>query len=109
MTVKGKGKGGRNQELVLAASLGIDQMTSVLTASVGTDGVDGNSDAAGAFADGTSVQRAKVFGMDPEKFLANNDSYNYFWKLGDLIRTGPTGTNVNDMTIALAGVKRKRG
>ncbi len=107
VAVKGKGKGGRNQELVLAASLGIDQMTRVLTASVGTDGVDGNSDAAGAFADGTSVQRAKSFGIDPEKFLKNNNSYNYFRKLGDLIRTGPTGTNVNDITIALAGMKRK--
>ena len=107
VTVKGKGKGGRNQELVLSASLGIDDMTNVRIASAGTDGVDGNTDAAGAIADGTTVRRGLKMGMNPEKYLAKNDSYSYFRNLGDLIRTGPTGTNVNDITIALAGVSKQ--
>ena len=107
VAVKAKGKGGRNQELVLSASLGIDEMTNVLIASAGTDGVDGNTNAAGAIADGTTVRRGLKRGLSPEKYLAKNDSYSYFRKLGDLIRTGPTGTNVNDITIVLAGVSRQ--
>jgi len=107
VTVKAKGKGGRNQELVLSASLGIDEMTNVLIASAGTDGVDGNTNAAGAIADGTTVRRGLKRGLSPEKYLAKNDSYSYFRKLGDLIRTGPTGTNVNDITIVLAGGSRQ--
>ncbi len=107
MTVKAKGKGGRNQELVLSASLGIHEMTNVLIASAGTDGVDGNTDAAGAIADGKTVRRGLKRGLSPEEYLGKNDSYSYFRELGDLIRTGPTGTNVNDITIALAGVSRQ--
>jgi len=107
VTVKAKGKGGRNQELVLSASLGIHEMTNVLIASAGTDGVDGNTDAAGAIADGKTVRRGLKRGLSPEEYLGKNDSYSYFRELGDLIRTGPTGTNVNDITIALAGVSRQ--
>ena len=106
VTVKAKGKGGRNQEVVLSASLGIDGMANVLIASAGTDGVDGNTSAAGAIADGTTVRRGLKRGLSPEEYLGKNDSYSYFRKLGDLIRTGPTGTNVNDITIALVGVSR---
>lgn len=102
VTVKGKGKGGRNQELVLAAALGIHGLSGVAIASVGTDGLDGTTDAAGAVADGTTVGRALKRGLDPEDFLENNDSYHFFKKLGDLIITGPTGTNVNDIIISIA-------
>ncbi len=102
VTVKGKGKGGRNQELVLAAALGIHGLSGVAIASVGTDGLDGTTDAAGAVADGTSVGRALKMGLDPEDFLENNDSYHFFKKLGDLIVTGPTRTNVNDIIISIA-------
>jgi glycerate 2-kinase len=107
VTVRAKGKGGRNQELVLSASLGISEMTNVLIASAGTDGVDGNTDAAGAIADGTTVRRGLKRGLSPEEYLGKNASYSYFRRLGDLIKTGPTGTNVNDITIALSGVSRE--
>lgn len=102
VTVKGKGKGGRNQEVVLAAAIGIHGLSGVAIASVGTDGLDGTTDAAGAVADGTTVGRALKRGLDPESFLENNDSYHFFKKLKDLIITGPTGTNVNDIIIAVA-------
>jgi hydroxypyruvate reductase len=67
----------------------------------GTDGTDGPTDAAGAFADGETVNRARRHGIDAKAFLANNDSYRLFDALGDLLRTGPTGTNVNDLLIGL--------
>ncbi len=102
VTVKGKGKGGRNQELVLAAALGIHGLSAVAIASFGTDGLDGPTDAAGAFADGSTVRRAFKRRMDPQDFLENNDSYHFFKKLKDLIITGPTGTTVNDIVIAVS-------
>ncbi len=74
----------------------------------GTDGTDGPTDAAGAFADGDTVNRAKKKGLDPEAVLANNDSYHLFDRLGDLLRTGPTGTNVNDLLIGLCGAAGDR-
>ncbi len=70
--------------------------------SLATDGVDGLTDAAGAIADGTTVPRGRKLGMDPDEYLRNNDSYRYFLKLRDLIMTGPTGTNVNDLMILAA-------
>ena len=70
--------------------------------SAGTDGTDGPTDAAGAFADGSTLARSRELGMDPGAYLANNDSYTLFDKLGDLLRTGPTGTNVMDIRIFLA-------
>jgi len=71
----------------------------VAVASLSTDGVDGPTNAAGAVVDGQSLVRAKEIGLAPEKFLADNDSYHFFSKLGDLIFTGPTGTNVNDVSV----------
>lgn len=102
VTVRGPGRGGRNQELVLASALGLEGLSGVLVASLATDGTDGPTDAAGAFADGTTSARAKAQGMDPEQFLARNDAYPFFETLQDLVRTGPTGTNVNDLVLVLA-------
>jgi glycerate-2-kinase len=98
VAVKGDGKGGRNQELVLSA---MDRLSGdgVVIASIGTDGIDGASDAAGAIADGKSHFRTVELGLDTGKFLDRNDSYNLFKKLGDLIITGPTGTNINDIAV----------
>jgi glycerate 2-kinase len=102
VTVKRSGKGGRNQELALGAATTIDGQNGVVVGSFGTDGVDGPTDAAGALVDGTTVARGRKRGMEPEEFLENNDSYNYFARLGDLVKTGPTGTNVNDIIILVA-------
>ncbi|MEM3730275.1 MAG: glycerate kinase [Candidatus Bathyarchaeia archaeon] len=99
VTVTGKGLGGRNQEIVLAASQKLNGMDGALIASISTDGVDGPTDAAGALADGETLTRSLEKGLAAEKFLAENDSYNFFSKLGDLIFTGPTGTNVNDVSV----------
>ena len=102
VTLKGKGKGGRNQEFALAAALEIDGWEDILVLSAGTDGTDGPTDAAGAFADGETLRRAKALGLDPWAFLNENDSYSFFERLGDLLITGPTGTNVMDLRILLA-------
>jgi len=102
VTLAGHGKGGRNQELVLSAAFGIDKLPNVIFASMGTDGVDGPTDAAGAIADTETLDRARKLGMDAELFLRSHDSYNIFKRLGDLIITGPTGTNVNDIMILVA-------
>ncbi len=99
VTVTGKGLGGRNQEISLAAALKMGGMDGVVVASLNTDGVDGPTDAAGAIVDGEIMSRAEEMGLNPEEFLAENDSYNFFSKLGDLIFTGPTGTNVNDVSV----------
>jgi len=99
VTVTGKGLGGRNQEIALAAAQKLNGLDGVVVASLSTDGVDGPTDAAGAIADGKTLARAAKMGLTPEKFLAENDSYNFFSKLGDLIFTGPTGTNVNDVSV----------
>lgn len=99
VTVTGQGRGGRNQELVLSASLKIGGLRGVCIASIGTDGVDGPTDAAGAIADGQTLMRAHDLKLDPKVFLRNNDSYSFFSKLNDLTFTGPTGTNVNDIVV----------
>ena len=101
VTVTGKGKGGRNQEIALAASQKIRGLDGVVIASLSTDGVDGPTDAAGAVADGKTIARAEALGLSAEEFLAENNSYNFFSKLGDLIFTGPTGTNVNDVSVII--------
>ena len=98
VTVTGKGIGGRNQELALAAALRLDGMDGVALASASTDGVDGPTDAAGAIVDGKTLVRARKMGLTPEGHLADNDAYSFFLQLGDLILTGPTGTNVNDVS-----------
>jgi hydroxypyruvate reductase len=100
--VRGKGKGGRNQELALAmvphlGALGVH----AAAASVGTDGIDGPTDAAGAIADSTSAGRAHAAGLDPAAYLDDNNAYVFFDRLGDLIRTGATTTNVGDLQIIL--------
>lgn len=102
VTVTGKGLGGRNQEIALAAALRLHDLDGVVVASLSTDGVDGPTDAAGALVDGKTLARAKKMRLILEEFLAENDSYNFFAKLGDLIFTGPTGTNVNDVTAIVA-------
>jgi glycerate 2-kinase len=97
----GHGKGGRNQEfaLVVARELTGEERWALLSA--GTDGIDGPTDAAGAFVDGYTVHRARAYDLDPAQVLAENDSYRFFRTLGDLFSPGPTGTNVMDLKIAL--------
>lgn len=99
VSVAGKGRGGRNQEIALAAALKLEGLDGAAVASLSTDGVDGPTDAAGAIADGKTLTRAVKMGLSAEKFLAENNSYNYFSKLNDLLFTGPTGTNVNDISV----------
>jgi len=103
VTMQGDGLGGRNQEFALAAALAIAGLDGVVVLSGGTDGTDGPTDAAGAFADGHTVARARALGLAPDAFLRCNDSYHFFQALEDLLITGPTGTNVMDMHILLVG------
>jgi glycerate 2-kinase len=99
--VRGTGSGGRNQELVLGAALALQGSGPLLVASLGTDGIDGASHAAGAFADQTTIARAKLLRLDAEAALTAHDSTPFFEALGDLIVTGPTGTNVMDVQVVL--------
>ena len=101
VTITGQGLGGRNQEFVLAAAMGLDSREGIVVLSAGTDGTDGPTDAAGAVADGRTIQRAEALELKPSDFLFNNDSYRFFEKLGDLVKTGPTNTNVMDLRIML--------
>ncbi len=101
VAVKGKGKGGRNQELALAAAIKINGLQEVVILSAGTDGTDGPTDAAGAIADGQTINRAKKQGLSAPDYLRQNDSYHFFKSLDDLLITGPTGTNVMDIQIVL--------
>ncbi|MGH7829864.1 MAG: glycerate kinase type-2 family protein [Candidatus Binatia bacterium] len=103
VVVRGQGKGGRNQEFALTAALGIDRTEGVVLLSGATDGTDGPTDAAGAMADGTTVSRARARGIEPQHYLATNDSYRFFESLGDLLITGPTYTNVMDLRLILVG------
>jgi glycerate 2-kinase len=111
--VTGSGRGGRNQELVLAAAEPLATFpVPAVVASLATDGIDGNSDAAGGVADDRSLARAAALGLaSPSAFLAANDSRSFLGPLGDLIVTGPTGTNVIDLTVLLADTPagRRRG
>jgi len=101
VTIKGKGQGGRNQEFALAGALEISGIEKIVLLSGGTDGTDGPTDASGALADHTTVQRAETMGLNPNVHLENNDAYPFFQKLGDLLITGPTHTNVMDVRIML--------
>lgn len=101
--VTGIGKGGRNQELALSAAIEIDGIENTVICSVGTDGTDGPTDAAGGMVDGTTCTRMRTLGIDPVKMLLNNDSYNALKAVGDLVIIGPTGTNVNDLILVLIG------
>jgi hydroxypyruvate reductase len=99
VTLRGAGKGGRNQEFALAAALDIAGLDNVVVFSAGTDGTDGPTDAAGAIADGDTLRR----NPNARRYLDTNDSYHYFESLGDLVITGPTNTNVADVRILLIG------
>jgi glycerate 2-kinase len=103
VTIRGQGLGGRNQEFALAAAIDIADLHGTLILSAGTDGTDGPTDAAGAVVDETTLARAGALGLDAAAFLRNNDSYRFFEATGDLIKTGPTGTNVADIQIMLVG------
>ena len=104
VTVTGPGRGGRNQEFALAAVRAVGEADDdLLLASVGTDGIDGPTDAAGAIVDRSTLRRALAHGLDPMVSLDRNDSYPFFDTLGDLVRTGPTTTNVGDLQIVLVG------
>ncbi|WP_244466847.1 glycerate kinase type-2 family protein [Devosia geojensis] len=96
VTLRGKGRGGRNAEFLLSLAIAIDGFEGVTALAADTDGIDGSEDNAGAFVDGTSAQRMRRAGIDPLAALAGNDAYTAFAAIGDLLVTGPTGTNVND-------------
>ena len=105
--VRGNGIGGRNLETALRLAIAFDQNPQVVNQFValcaGTDGIDGNSPAAGAIVDSTTIERARKIGLAPNDFLNRSDSYSFFVALGDVITTGPTGTNVRDLRILLTG------
>jgi hydroxypyruvate reductase len=103
VTLRGKGTGGRNQEFCLAAAIDLDGLPPrVVIASAGTDGNDGPTDAAGAVVDPTTLKKGRDLGLDAARHLAENDSYPFFQKTGDLLITGPTKTNVMDVRFVLA-------
>lgn len=106
VTVRGKGRGGRNQELCLSALIALKGVDGVVLCSFGTDGVDGFSAAAGALVDGQSYCEALAKNLSPEEHLENNDSATFFEKAGGAIITGPTGTNVADVVILVKGAPR---
>lgn len=98
VTLTGHGKGGRNQEVALAAVRGLAGLEGNVLITLATDGEDGPTDAAGAVVDGSSLERANLLYLDPDQFLANNNAYTFFKQMGDLLVTGSTGTNVNDIS-----------
>lgn len=99
----GKGLGGRNQELALASAAGLEGLHNACVISVGSDGTDGPTDAAGGYADGDTMEHLKQAGLQLHEVLADNDAYHALQKVNGLIVTGPTGTNVNDVAIGLIG------
>ena len=103
VTVAGPGRGGRNQEVALSAGRTIAGLPGVLLVSFATDGTDGPTDAAGGVADGTAWARARARGFDPVRHLADNNAYPLLDAIGDMIRIGPTNTNVNDLMLILCG------
>jgi glycerate 2-kinase len=98
VTIRGEGMGGRNQELALSAAIHVDGLDEVVIVALATDGTDGPTDAGGAIADGSTLRRARAKKLLARQYLANNDSYHFFDQLNDLLITGPTNTNVNDLT-----------
>ncbi len=103
VTIRGQGLGGRNQEFVLAAAVDLSTVLGqqIVVLSAGTDGTDGPTDAAGAVADNQTIQRAQALRLKAADYLFNNDAYPFFERLGDLVKTGPTNTNVMDLRIML--------
>jgi glycerate-2-kinase len=102
VTLHAAGQGGRNQELALAAAIGLQGTPGRAIMAWASDGVDGPTDAAGAVVDGGLVRRAGSLGLDPAAALARNDSYPLLEALHALIHSGPTGTNLNDLVVGLA-------
>jgi len=102
VTVRGEGRGGRNQELAMAAALALEGWEDVALVTLATDGNDGPTDAAGAVAIGDTIARARRLGLEAREYLQRHDSYPFFGALGDRLLTGPTNTNVNDLTFILA-------
>jgi hydroxypyruvate reductase len=98
VTIKGNGLGGRNQEVALGAIQELAGLQDIILVALATDGGDGPTDAAGAVVTGDTLERAKRLDLDPEDFLNRNDAYHFFEPLGDLLKPGPTNTNVNDLT-----------
>jgi len=103
VTVRGNGRGGRNQELALAAALALDGVDGVSVMALATDGSDGPTDSSGALVDGTTAAAIRAAGIDPSAALAENDAYPALEAAGAQLKTGPTGTNVNDLYVVLAG------
>jgi glycerate-2-kinase len=101
VTVRGNGVGGRNQELALALAVNLRDVEGFVAASMGTDGIDGPTDAAGAVVTDGTLRRAAEKGLNPEEYLEDNDSHTFFKRVGGLIYTGPTGTNVGDITVII--------
>jgi hydroxypyruvate reductase len=105
VTMRGKGRGGPNQEYALALALALDGARGISAVAGDTDGTDGGGgkadDPAGAYVDETTLARAKALGLDPARFLADNDSTGFFERMGDLLAPGPTYTNVNDLRAIL--------
>jgi hydroxypyruvate reductase len=99
--LKGSGKGGRNQELALAATERLRGLINTVVFSFGSDGTDGPTDAAGGIVDHSSYEKMQAMGVNPDSALSNNDAYHALQKCGGLIVTGPTGTNVNDAAVVL--------
>ena len=102
----GSGRGGRNQEVALAAAEGLAGLAQAAVFSFGSDGTDGPTDAAGGFVDQDSFAALRAAGLDPADILRRNDAYPALERIGGLIHTGPTGTNVNDVAVVLLGVKK---
>ncbi|MDO8754309.1 MAG: MOFRL family protein, partial [Anaerolineales bacterium] len=102
VTITGKGRGGRNQELALAAVDALAGLKNVMLVSLATDGEDGPTDAAGAVVTGESAHRAESLGMCAADYLLRNDAYSFFDQIGQLVKTGPSGTNVNDLVLCFA-------
>jgi hydroxypyruvate reductase len=101
VTVRGAGRGGRCQEMALAAALALDPGDDLVVLAAGTDGTDGPTDAAGAVTDATTVRRGRAMGLDPRRALDDNDAYTFLRATGDLLVTGPTNTNLLDLYIVV--------
>ena len=108
VTMSRAGSGGRNQELVLAAALALEHTSRCCVASIGSDGIDGTTRATGALATSSMVREARAEGLEPERFLREHDSNSFFRKMGGLLFTGHTGTNVNDIIVAVGDAEEKK-
>jgi hydroxypyruvate reductase len=101
VTLKGRGRGGRNAEYALALAIALEGRTGLSAIACDTDGIDGSEDNAGAIVRPDTLARARLMGMDSQIYLDNNDAYGFFQKLDDLVVSGPTRTNVNDFRAIL--------